>query len=143
VNERRLLVLLVHPGGPFFARKDTGAWTIPKGEPEDGERLVDTARREWVEETGWPVPNGELMALGSVRQRGGKVVHCWAIEGSADPQTLVSQSFELEWPPRSGRSASFPEVDRAAWFDQLEAAERINSAQVAFIERLAEHLDLG
>ena len=108
-------------GGPFWARKDAGAWTIPKGEVEPGEEPLAVARREFHEELGRAVPPGDLVDLGEVRQAGGKVVRAWAVEGDLDAETIVSNTFELEWPPKSGRIQAFPEIDRAAWFD-LESA---------------------
>jgi len=132
----RLEVLLVHPGGPFWSRRDEGAWSIPKGEIEPGEIPIDVARREFGEELGSPAPDGEWTALGTIRQAGGKVVHAWAAPGDLDPSAIQSTTFDLEWPPRSGRKASFPEVDRAAWFDLAEARRRILSAQAALIDRL-------
>jgi predicted NUDIX family NTP pyrophosphohydrolase len=131
-----LEVLLGHMGGPYWARKDTGAWTIPKGEIEPGEEPQDVARREFEEEFGSPVPDGHLVDLGEIRQRGGKVVHAWAIEGDLDPGVVVSNTFELEWPPRSGRVATFPEIDRAAWFDLDRARAVIVSGQRAFLDRV-------
>jgi predicted NUDIX family NTP pyrophosphohydrolase len=131
-----LQVLLVHPGGPFFAKKDLGAWSIPKGEVSEGEELLAAARRELAEETGFAA-EGEAVALGSVRQAGGKVVHAFAVRGDADPDRLRCNHFELEWPPRSGRKQSFPEVDRAAWFGLDEARRRILDAQAAFLDTLA------
>ena len=115
-------VLLVHPGGPFWAKKDDGAWSIPKGEAAPGEDLIAAARREFAEETGLSV-EGEFIDLGTFRQPSGKTVAAWALEGDFDPASLVSMTFTLEWPPRSGKTAEFPEVDRAEWFD-LETAER-------------------
>ena len=129
---RGLEVLLVHPGGPFFARKDLGAWSIPKGEPDDGEELLAAARREFREETGFELSGPEL-PLGTVKQKGGKIVHAWAVRGDADPRRLKSNHFELEWPKGSGRTRSFPEVDRAAWFALDEAGERILPAQRRFL----------
>src|ERR1700754_864886 len=111
-----LEVLLVHPGGPFWARRDAGAWSIPKGEHGEDEEPLAAARREFEEELGLPVPQGELRPLPEVRQKGGKRVTAWAVEGDLDPERIVSNSFELEWPPRSGRTQEFPEVDRAGWF---------------------------
>lgn len=131
-----LEVFLVHPGGPFWARKDRGAWSIPKGEVDDGEDLLAAARREFAEETGFALA-GEAVALGCVRQRSGKLVYAWAIRGDADPAQLRSNPFELEWPPRSGVMRSFPEVDRAALFDLAEARRRILPAQAEFLDRLA------
>jgi predicted NUDIX family NTP pyrophosphohydrolase len=129
-------VLLVHPGGPFWARKDLGAWSIPKGELDDGEDPRACALREFAEETGTHLPAGALAELGSVKLKSGKLVLAFAAEGDLDPATLVSNTFELEWPPRSGRIQSFPEVDRAAWFALREARERLNPAQAAFVDRL-------
>jgi predicted NUDIX family NTP pyrophosphohydrolase len=130
-------VLLVHPGGPFWARRDLGAWSIPKGEVEAGEDPRACALRELEEETGMALALGELLDLGEIRQKGGKVVQAWAAEGDLDPAGVVSNTFELEWPPRSGRIQVFPEVDRAAWFGLAEARERILPAQAAFLDRLA------
>lgn len=135
-------VLLVHPGGPFFARKDLGAWSIPKGEAEAGEELLAVAHRELAEETGFTA-DGAALPLGLVKQRGGKVVHAWAVRGDADPSRLRSNTFELEWPPKSGRRQTFPEVDRAEWFELAEARLRINPAQAAFLEALAAVLERG
>jgi predicted NUDIX family NTP pyrophosphohydrolase len=131
----RIEVLLVHPGGPFWRRKDTGAWSIAKGEIAEGEDLLAAALREFHEETGFAA-GGTAVPLGRVRQTGGKVVHAWAVEGDADPAALESNTFEMEWPPRSGRRQSFPEVDRAAWFDLEEAGRRIIPAQIAFLDAL-------
>src|SRR5438270_859674 len=131
-------ILLVHPGGPFWAKKDAGAWSIPKGEHEAGENALAAALREFAEETGSAPAPGELTDLGTVRQKSGKVVQAWALAGDLDADAVRSNTFELEWPPRSGRRAEFPEVDRAAWFDLEEARERINPAQAAFLDRLRE-----
>ncbi len=132
-------VLLVHPGGPFWAKKDEGAWSIPKGEAEEGEELLVCALRELEEELGAPfsLAPEELIELGLVRQKGGKVVHCWAVEGEFDPAGLHSNTFTMEWPPRSGVEREFPEVDRADWFDLARAGEKINPAQAEFLARLA------
>lgn len=134
-----LEVLLVHPGGPFWATKDLEAWSIPKGEPEEGEDLLAAARRELAEETGFSV-SGAAMPLGQVRQKSGKVVHAWAIAGDVDAGELRSNSFELEWPPGSKRVQAFPEIDRAEWFGMAEARHRINPAQRAFLDRLESKL---
>jgi predicted NUDIX family NTP pyrophosphohydrolase len=136
-------VLLVHPGGPFWAKKDEGAWSIPKGEYEDGEDPEACARREFAEETGAELAPGELADLGSVKQKSGKQVTAWAVEGDLDPVTVTSNTFEMEWPPRSGTRQSFPEVDRAEWFDLDTAREKLNPAQTAFLDRLAERLPDG
>ena len=130
-------VLLVHPGGPFWARKDAGAWSIPKGELDDGEDPRACARREFAEETGTALPDGALDDLGSVKLKSGKRVLGFAAEGDLDPATLVSNTFELEWPQRSGRMQAFPEVDRAGWFGLDAAREKLIPAQVAFLDRLA------
>jgi predicted NUDIX family NTP pyrophosphohydrolase len=135
-----LEVLLVHPGGPFWARRDEGAWSIPKGEQADGEVAADCARREFAEETGSALPLEELVPLGEVRQRSGKRVEAWAVEGDLDPAEVRSNTFELEWPPRSGHLRTFPEVDRAAWFALDEAQRRMLPAQAPFVDRLREHL---
>lgn len=133
-------VLLVHPGGPLWARRDRGAWSIPKGEMEPGEAPLDAARREFGEELGSPAPAGEPLALGEVTLKSGKRVHAWALPGDLDVATVVSSTFTMQWPPRSGRTEEFPEVDRAQWFSPAEARERVNPAQGAFIERLVSSL---
>jgi predicted NUDIX family NTP pyrophosphohydrolase len=138
-NDRGIEVLLVHPGGPFWRRKDLGAWTIPKGEVQPGEDLLDAARREYHEETGWPV-EGEVISLGQVRQASRKVVHAWAVEGEFDPAAINSNTFEMEWPPRSGKMTTFPEADRAAWFGIAEARRRILPAQSPLLDALLLHL---
>ncbi len=132
-------VLLVHPGGPFFVRKDAGAWSIPKGEYEPDEAPLDAARREFEEETGYHV-NGRFEPLGEVTLKSGKVITAWAVEGDADPAEVTSNNFTLEWPPRSGREREFPEVDRAAWFGLDAAREKIHPAQEPFLDRLASLL---
>ena len=131
-----LELFLVHPGGPFFQRKDDGAWTVPKGELEKNEDPLETARREFAEETGFAVPEDGFLPLGEVTQKGGKRVVAWAFEGDCDPETIQSNTFELEWPPRSGKQRTFPEIDRAAFFPPKEARKKINQAQAAFIDRL-------
>jgi predicted NUDIX family NTP pyrophosphohydrolase len=135
-------VLLVHPGGPFWAKKDFGAWSIPKGEYAAGEDPLAAARREFEEETG-ARPAGDFRPLGEVTQPGRKFVSAWAVAGDFDPAALVSNTFELEWPPRSGRKARFPEVDRAQWFSLDEAREKILTGQRAFIDRLVQLLAAG
>lgn len=133
-------VLLVHPGGPFFRNKDDGAWTIPKGEVSEGEDLLERARAEFEEELGF-APSGELVQLGSVKQKGGKTVHVWGFEGDLPEHfKLTSNTFEMEWPPRSGRRQTFPEIDRAEFFLIEEARQKINASQVVFLERLNETL---
>jgi predicted NUDIX family NTP pyrophosphohydrolase len=136
---RTLEVLLVHPGGPFWAKRDAGAWSIPKGEYDDDEDPEAAARREFAEETGWTI-EGRLTPLGAVRQKAGKVVTAFAAEGDFDAATLVSNSFEMEWPPRSGRKASFVEIDRAGWFALPEAHEKIIEGQRPFLDRLRDRL---
>jgi len=131
----QLEVLLVHPGGPFFARKDLGAWTIPKGEAAEGEDLLVAARREVFEETGHRA-EGPFLELPVVRQKGGKLVHAWACEGDFDPRAIVSNTFTIEWPPRSGKRAEFPEIDRADFFDLDLARLKINAAQVLLLDEL-------
>jgi predicted NUDIX family NTP pyrophosphohydrolase len=135
----RIEVLLVHPGGPFWKNKDDGAWSIPKGEYDPGEDPLSAARREFEEETGI-APAGEFLALREVRQAGGKVVRAWALEADYDCAAMRSNTFEMEWPPRSGRKQSFPEVDRAAWFALDEARVKILSGQVPLLEELAEKM---
>ncbi len=132
-------VLLVHPGGPFWAWKDLEAWSIPKGEVSEGEDLLTAAHREFREETGASV-EGPTIALGQLRQRSGKIVHAWAVRGDFDPAKLHSNTFEMEWPRGSGKIRPFPEVDRAEWFDLAEAHERILPSQIAFLDKLAAHL---
>jgi predicted NUDIX family NTP pyrophosphohydrolase len=132
----RVEVLLAHPGGPFWAKKDLGHWTIPKGEIEEGEELVAVALREFAEETGHPAPEGPLVDLGEVRQKSGKVVLGWAAEGDLDASAAVSNTYDMEWPPRSGRTRSFPEIDRVEWFGLDEARRKLKGAQVPFLERL-------
>jgi predicted NUDIX family NTP pyrophosphohydrolase len=133
-------VLLGHMGGPFWARKDAAAWSIPKGECEPGEDAVSAARREFQEELGLPVPDGELVELGEVKQSGGKVVTAWALAGDLDPALVVPGTFEMEWPRGSGKVKEFPEIDRADWFDLATAAEKIVAGQRPLLDRLAELL---
>jgi predicted NUDIX family NTP pyrophosphohydrolase len=137
-----LELLLAHPGGPYFAAKDLGDWTIPKGEPDGAhEPLADVARREFAEETGTALdPAAPTIELGSIIQKGGKVVHGWAVEGDLDPAAATSNEIEIEWPPRSGLRRRFPEIDRVSWFDADEARRRIKSTQVPFIDRLEDAL---
>lgn len=134
-HDKALQVLLVHPGGPFWARKDAGAWTIPKGEPGEGEDLLVTAKREFVEETGFKI-KGDVIKLTPVKQKGGKLVHAWAMEGDPDITRFKSNTFEMPWPPKSGNMQSFPEIDKVQWFSVQEALEKILPAQAAFIEEL-------
>jgi predicted NUDIX family NTP pyrophosphohydrolase len=137
-----LQVLLVHPGGPYWRRKDLGAWTIPKGLVEPDEDLQAAARREFAEEVGTP-PTGELVPLLRLRQKGGKWVEAFALEGDLDADAVVSNTYEVEWPPRSGRFRTYPEVDRAAWFTIAEARERILPSQQPFLDALAELIGRG
>jgi predicted NUDIX family NTP pyrophosphohydrolase len=134
---QRLEVLLVHPGGPFWAQRDEGAWSIPKGEHSSEEDPLLAARREFEEELGVAPPDGPAQDLGEIRQKGGKRVRAWALAGEFDPEAIVSNTFELEWPPRSGRRIEVPEVDRAEWFALDEARRRINQAQAELLDRLA------
>ena len=137
-----LQVLLVHPGGPFWARRDAGVWSIPKGETDAGEDPLAAARREFAEELGSPAPEGEPIALGEIRQKSGKRVTAWALAGDLDLTTVRSNTFTTEWPPRSGRQAEFPEIDRAGWFSLAEAREKLIPAQAALVDRLAA-IDTG
>lgn len=132
----RLEVLLGHMGGPFWARRDAGAWSLPKGEYTGEETPLAAARREFTEELGVAVPDGEVIELGTVRQSGGKVVTAYALEADLDPDAVVPGTFELEWPPRSGRRQQFPEIDRVAWFDLDAAREKVITAQREFLDRL-------
>jgi predicted NUDIX family NTP pyrophosphohydrolase len=134
-RDDRTEVLLGHPGGPFWTRKDLGAWSIPKGEINPGENPVDAARREFREETGFP-PDGTLLPLGALKQPSGKLIHAWAFEGDCDPAAIKSETFSMEWPPRSGLNQQFPEIDRAAWFSVEEALKRILVGQRGFIHEL-------
>jgi predicted NUDIX family NTP pyrophosphohydrolase len=129
-------LLLVHPGGPLWARKDWGAWSIPKGEYSEGEDPLTVAKREFEEETGARLEEGDFLGLGNIVQAGRKTVTAWAVDGDFDPSTLKSHEFELEWPPRSGHKASFPEVDRAEWFSPAAARRKILPPQSEFIARL-------
>lgn len=133
-----LEVLLVHPGGPLWARRDAGAWSVPKGEVEtngDGD-LLATAAREFAEELGSDPPSGPWLELGEIRQRSGKRVRAWAVEGDLDPGLITSNTFEMDWPPRSGQRQRFPEVDRAGWFSPEEARDKLVSGQIELVERL-------
>ena len=142
-----LQVLLVHPGGPLWARRDLGAWSIPKGEYADDEDPLAAARREFQEELGSPPPvpssAAELLDLGEIRQKSGKLVHAWALAGDLDAAEIASNTFAMEWPRRSGQIKEFPEVDRAQWFEPDEARAKLNPAQVALVDRLQEALRDG
>jgi predicted NUDIX family NTP pyrophosphohydrolase len=135
----KLELLLVHPGGPFWAKKDEGAWSIPKGLADAGEDLLAAAQREFHEETGFTA-EGDFTPLGTFKQPGGKIVHAWAVEGDLDPADAHSNEIEIEWPPRSGRRKRFPEIDRVAWFGPIEARRRIKPTQAPLIDRLEEAL---
>lgn len=137
IREERLEVLLVHPGGPFFARKDLGAWSIPKGEFE-GEEALLAAKREFYEETGASIQDKKLIPLTPQKQKGGKTVYAWAVEGDIDPAQIKSNLFEMEWPPKSGQKRQFPEIDRAEWFPVEVALQKINPGQAGFIKELME-----
>jgi predicted NUDIX family NTP pyrophosphohydrolase len=137
-----LEVFLVHPGGPFFAKKDLGAWTIPKGEYLEGEQPLEAAKREFQEETGFSVPE-TFLDLGSIKQAGGKIVSAWAFEGDCDPDKMVSNHCEVEWPPRSGRLIEIPEADRGAWFSIDEAKRHITSTQIPLLDRLLKAMDFA
>lgn len=139
ICEDRCQVLLAHPGGPYFQKKDAGAWSIPKGEPDEGEDYLRAAQREFHEETGLTAA-GPFIELTPIQQKGGKTVHAWAFAGNCDPSTIISNTFPMEWPPRSGRQVEFPEIDRAEFFDLPMARQKINPAQVALLNELAEKL---
>ncbi|WP_371551785.1 MULTISPECIES: NUDIX domain-containing protein [unclassified Streptomyces] len=138
-TDNGLEVLLGHMGGPFFARRGAGAWTLPKGEYEPDETAWEAARREFQEELGLPPPDGEALPLGEVRQSSGKIVTAWAIEADLDPATVVPGTFEMEWPPKSGRRQAFPELDRVEWLGLERARALIVKAQAGFLDRLMEH----
>jgi len=142
-KEGRLEVLLAHQGGPFWANKDLGHWTIPKGEVEPGEEFEQVARREFAEETGHDAPDQPLIALGEITQKSGKLVLGWAVEGDLDPSAAVSNTFQIEWPPHSGVIQSFPEIDRVEWFDLDQARRRLKAAQVPFLDRLQAALGVN
>ncbi|MEZ5830530.1 MAG: NUDIX domain-containing protein [Dongiaceae bacterium] len=135
-------VFLVHPGGPFWAKKDLGAWSIPKGEIEDAEDGLAAAKREFFEEVGQTV-DGDVIALTPVKQRGGKVVQAWAVEGDVDEAAVKSNEFEMEWPPRSGRRANFPEVDRGRWFNLADARTHLLPGQIPILDELTGKLEAG
>ena len=139
-REGRLEVFLVHPGGPLFAKKDSGFWSIPKGEYGEGEPPLDAARREFEEETGFRA-EGRFLPLAPVRQKSGKLVTAWAMEGDADPAGMRSNSFSMEWPPGSGRLRAFPEVDRGEWFALAAARDKINPAQAGLLDELEKMLE--
>ncbi|HWA11675.1 MAG TPA: NUDIX domain-containing protein [Burkholderiales bacterium] len=132
-------VFLVHPGGPFWAKKDAGAWSIPKGEFEQGEDPLEHARREFLEETGSPI-NGEFRPLAPVKLGSGKTIFAWAVEGDIDADAIRSNLFSMEWPPRSGRQQEFPEIDRGGWFDLSAARRKLQEGQIALLDELAQRL---
>ena len=134
---KSLQVFLVHPGGPFWAKKDDGAWSIPKGEFTEGDDPVEVAKREFAEETGFPL-KGKLEALEPIKQAGGKIVYAWAIEGEVDASAIRSNTFSMEWPPHSGKTVEFPEVDRASWFHLETARGKILKSQTPLLEQLRE-----
>jgi len=142
VRANCLEVFLVHPGGPFWANKDNGAWSIPKGEYEGDEEPFEVAKREFHEETGF-VADGKFLELGSIRQSGGKIVTAWAVEGDCDPERLQSNRFQIEWPPRSGRLLEAAEIDRGAWFSIAEARERILKSQEPLLDKLCAVLQIA
>ena len=137
MKREQLEVFLVHPGGPFWIKKDTGAWSIPKGEIETGEEALQVAKREFKEETGQEI-EGSFSELQPVKQKAGKIIKAWAVEGDIDETTIVSNTFEIEWPPRSGKKKIFPEVDKAQWFSLTAASEKINPGQLPLIEELQQ-----
>jgi predicted NUDIX family NTP pyrophosphohydrolase len=139
LQSNTLEVLLVHPGGPFFKNKDAGAWSIPKGETESGEEMLATAQREFQEEIGF-LPTGPFLELAPVKQKGGKTVQAWAVAGDCDVATVVSNTFTIEWPPRSGRMVTFPEIDRAEFFSIDQAKAKINAGQLPLLEELVRVL---
>ena len=141
IHDGELQMLLAHPGGPFFKNKDDGAWSIPKGEVEPGEDLLETAKREFEEETG-VIPTGPFIALKPIKQKGGKIVHAWAFKSDCDPSAIVSNTFTMEWPPKSGRLMEFPEMDRADFFEVAAAIRKIKAGQEALIEE-CEQMALG
>src|SRR5262249_11031926 len=138
IKAGKLQVLLAHPGGPFYKKKDLGAWSIPKGEVNPGEDLLKAAKREFAEETGI-TPTGEFVSLSQVKQRTGKIVHAWAFQADCNPDTIVSNQFTMEWPPHSGQQMEFPEIDRAEFFTIADARQKINPGQIPLLDEL-EHI---
>jgi predicted NUDIX family NTP pyrophosphohydrolase len=141
-SDGSLEVLLGHPGGPYFAKKDADVWSILKGEYASSEDPFDVAKREFFEESGHYAPDGPALELGEIRQKGGKLVVAWALEGDLDPLSASSNTFPMEWPPRSGRTIQVPEIDRVAWFDLAAAREKLKAAQHPLLERLSEAVDV-
>jgi len=138
-SENSIELFLVHPGGPFWAKKDLGSWSIPKGEYDSGEDALTAGRREFTEETGFDV-DGDFIALDSIKQPSGKIISAWAVEGSVDANALRSNMFSMEWPPKSGRQTEFPEADRAGWFSPAEARLKLTRGQVPFVDALCDTL---
>ena len=141
ITAAELEFLLVHPGGPFYKNKDTGIWSVPKGEGNGDESPLDTAKREFAEETGF-TPTGNFIKLTPILQKGGKQVFCWAVEGDFDETTIISNTFPMEWPPKSGKTINIPEVDKGAWFNLEQASVRINERQVPLLEELRDILGI-
>ena len=141
-KDGKLEVLIAHPGGPFFVKKDNGIWSIPKGLYEDNEDPFDAAKREFEEEIGLPAPGGEYIDLGEIKRKDGKINRARAVEGNIDEAKVKSNSFKMEWPPKSGKVQEFPEIDRAKWFDLPNAAQKLQLAQIEFLEKLAQHLKI-
>jgi predicted NUDIX family NTP pyrophosphohydrolase len=139
IKNKHLQLFLVHPGGPFWAKKDQGAWSIPKGEFSDEEKALVAARREFEEETGVMI-SGNFIELSPIKQKSGKIIYAWAVEGDIDPSAIVSNLFTVEWPPKTGRMQQFPEVDKGDWFEEDEAKEKINPGQIALIDELKKKL---
>jgi predicted NUDIX family NTP pyrophosphohydrolase len=142
INNGKVEVLLAHHGGPYWANKDSGAWSIIKGETEEGEDPFTAAKREFKEETSHDAPDGEYLDLGEITIKSGKTIHVWAIEADYDPKTIISNNFEMEWPPKSGKMQEFPENDRAEWFSIGEVGQKLNTGQDIFIDRLKEKLHI-
>ena len=141
IEANELMIFLVHPGGPYWQKKDEGAWSIPKGEFNDDENALEAAKREFVEETGYTI-TGNFIALTPIKQKSGKMVYAWAVENTIDAENIKSNSFIIEWPPKSNKIVTFPEVDKAAWFTVDVAKTKINPAQVALIDELATKLKI-
>jgi predicted NUDIX family NTP pyrophosphohydrolase len=142
-KKEKIEFLLVHPGGPFFAKKDEGVWSIPKGENDNGDELLSVAKREFKEETGFDAPAGEYIPLGTVTQKNGKEVHAWGVEGEIDAEDITSNTIMIDWPPRSGKQMEIPEVDKAGFFDLEAAKNKVNPAQIPLLERLLTFLENG
>lgn len=136
-------VLVAHPGGPFFTKKDDGFWSIPKGLYSDDEEPFAAAKREFQEEIGMPAPDGKYIDIGEIKRKDGKTIRVWAAEGDVDEDKVLSNSFEMEWPPKSGKIEEFPEIDRAQWFSLNDAATKLHPSQIVFLQRLAEHLGVN